>query len=113
MDAVLRQQRARLGGLSTAARGHVNVEPARQAAEARFARQVAAEAEANGEALTPQELGRRADATRRLFFARLAFTSAKARRGRSRRYRWAVPVSETSGTARETDDDGVDLRPAD
>lgn len=96
--------------MATAARGHVNIEPARQAAEARFVAQVIRDAEANGETLTPEQLGKRADAARRLFFARLAFTSAKARRARSRKYRWAAPVSETSGAAPEADDDGIDSR---
>lgn len=110
MDAVLRQQRARLGGLTTAARGHVNIEPARQAAEARFAKQVIAEAEAAGETLSPLEVARRADAKRRLHFAKLSYASARARRARSRK-RWAVPVSETPGTAPEADDADVELQP--
>ncbi len=101
MDALLRQQRARLGGLSTAARGHVNVETARQAAEARFARQVIAEAEAAGETLTPYEVARRADAARRLFFERLAYSSAKVRRARSRKHRWAASVDDGPETAQE------------
>jgi hypothetical protein len=83
MDDALRSQRARLGGLSTAARGHVNTRPALAAAEGRFQRQVIEQAEAAGEQLAPDELAKRTAAARRLFYARLAYQSAQARRVRA------------------------------
>lgn len=100
----LRRARARLGGLTTAALGHHNTETGRQAAEARFERQVLDAAYAAGEALSTFEVARRAAAARRLFYARLTFQSAKARRERADTRRGyslngkPAPVSETTGS---------------
>jgi hypothetical protein len=74
-----RNARARIAGLTAAANGRTNTRPATEAAEARFEREVLAEAEAAGESLTADQIARRTRARRRLFFARLAFASAKAR----------------------------------
>lgn len=109
MTPEARRQRARLGGLTTAARGRVNTGPATAAAEARFAAQVIREAEARGETLTPEQVTKRAFYAREVFYARLAYLSAKARSARSRRNRWAASVAETPETAREDDDAAVDL----
>ena len=81
-----RRARARTAGLSCHARGKTNTAPATAAAEARFEREVLAEANAAGETLTSEQIERRAKAKRALFFARLSFASAKARiRSRSPR----------------------------
>src|SRR4051812_2452367 len=86
-----RQARARIAGLTAAAKGRTNTRPATAAAEARFEREVLAEAEARGETLTQTDVDRRANAKRRLFYARLAYTSAKARSARAlERHRPAV-----------------------
>ena len=79
-----RQARARIAGLTCHARGRTNTGPATAAAEARFRKQVLTEAEERGETLTELEVERRASAARRLFYARLAFQSAKARSERAR-----------------------------
>lgn len=79
-----RRARARIAGLSCHALGRTNVGPATIAAEARFRKQVIADAEARGESLTDRDIERRTVAARKLFFARLAFASAKARSARSR-----------------------------
>jgi hypothetical protein len=85
MDSQQRQARARLGGLTAAANGSTNVAPARAAFEARFEASVRAEAAANGQTLSEAEIARRGQARRKLFFARLSWQSAKARRARSRK----------------------------
>lgn len=79
-----RQARARIAGLTAHAMGRTNTGPATAAAEARFAREVIAEAEAAGENLTEQQVAKRAAAKRKLFYARLAYASAKARSARAR-----------------------------
>src|SRR5207245_567786 len=79
----LRTARARLGGLATAAAGHHVTEPGRQAAEARFAREVLEEAATAGENLSEYEVLKRAAAKRRLFYARLSFRSARTRAARA------------------------------
>lgn len=68
--------RARMGGLSTAARGHVVTAPARLAFAARFY-------EGIPEDLPQHERDRRASAARRLYFTRLALKSSQVR-GRKR-----------------------------
>lgn len=75
-----RRQRARLGGLTTAARhdAKAHTEPARKEFLARFEREV----DPDG-TLDPEERRRRATAARKLYFAQLAFKSARARRARS------------------------------
>lgn len=78
-----RSQRARIAGLTTHARGRTNTLPAKEAAEARFAREVATDALAAGEQLTPAEITRRAGFARQAFYARLAFESSKARSARA------------------------------
>jgi hypothetical protein len=80
-----RQARARIAGLTCHAKGRTNTGPATAAAEARFEREVIAEAEAAGESLTADQVSRRAQAKRKLFYARLSFASAKARSARSRK----------------------------
>lgn len=100
----IRRARARLGGLTTAALGHHDTETGRQAAEARFERQVLDAAYAAGETLSPLEVARRAAAARRLFYARLTFQSAKARRERADARRGyslnekPAPVMQTTGS---------------
>jgi hypothetical protein len=88
MTPEARRQRARLGGLTTAARGTGDTESGRLAFEARFERRVREEAAARSETPSEREIARRADAARRLHFARLAFSSARARSARAAaRYR--------------------------
>ena len=82
-----RSLRARLGGLSTAARGHVNTAPARARFAERFYQGIPDD-------LAPSERDRRAAAARRLYFAQLAYRSSLTRGQRK-----AAPVTETSGTA--------------
>lgn len=102
----LRRARARLGGLTTAMRGHTDTETGRLAAEARYERQVRDQAAAAGETLSDVEVARRAAAARRLFYARLSFESSKIRRARAdarRGYplnRKPAPVIETTGSGR-------------
>lgn len=74
-----RRQRARIGGLTSAAMGRTNTGPATAAAEARFEGQVRREAAERGETPTEAEIARRTVAARRLFFAKLAYKSAQAR----------------------------------
>jgi hypothetical protein len=69
-----RRQRARLGGLTTAARGHVNVRPSHDAFLRRFEDQVDPD-----RALPPDERSRRALAARRLHMSRLALRSSLKR----------------------------------
>jgi hypothetical protein len=83
LTAAERSQRARIAALTLHASGGTNVAAAHAAAEARFYRQAETEAAARGEELTEQQLARRAGQLKRLYFARLAFSSAKARRARS------------------------------
>jgi hypothetical protein len=73
--------RARLGGLARAARysGVEVTAAARRAADERFRIQASRDAAARGEEVSEAELDRRARALRRLFYARLAFESAKVR----------------------------------
>lgn len=92
-----RQQRARLGGLTTAARGHVNTRPAFEAAQGRFLAEVVAEASAAGETLTADEIARRAFAKRRLFYTRLSYRSAVARRTKARTRRGLPPEIARDG----------------
>lgn len=66
--------RARLGGLQTAANGHVNTAPGRAAFLARFDDQVDPD-----RVLSPAERARRAEAARKLYFARLALKSSLSR----------------------------------
>lgn len=97
MDAAQRKQRARLGGLTTAALGHVNVEPARLAADGRFLRDVLADAALTGHMLSESEALRRAKARRDLFYARLAYLSARARSERSLARRYGATNAATAG----------------
>jgi hypothetical protein len=69
--------RSRIGGLTTAARGHVNTSPARAAFEARFYDGIPAD-------LPAPERDRRAAAARRLHFTRLALASSLVRARRRR-----------------------------
>jgi hypothetical protein len=69
-----RALRARLGGLTTASRGHVNTAAARAAFLDRFAREIDPEG-----LLSPDERERRASAARKAHFARLALASSLAR----------------------------------
>lgn len=91
-----RRQRARLGGLTTAARGHVNTAPATAASERRFADEVRAEADAAGEVLTEDQVYRRAFSKRKLFYARLAYSSAKARGANARARRGLPPIEKAA-----------------
>lgn len=84
-----RQARARIAGLTAAALGRTNTGPATAAAEARYAREVRAEAAERGETLTEAEIAKRAAAKRKLHFARLSYASAKARSARSAERRGA------------------------
>ena len=72
MTPAQRALRSRLGGLTTAARGHVNTAPARAAFAARFYAGIPDD-------LPPGERDRRAAAAKRLYFARLAYKSALTR----------------------------------
>ena len=72
MTPAERSLRSRLGGLTTAARGHVNTAPARSAFAARFYDSIPEDVPAD-------ERNRRAEAARRLYFARLAYKSARTR----------------------------------
>jgi hypothetical protein len=67
-----RSLRSRLGGLTTAARGHVNTGPARAAFAERFYQGIPTD-------LPQPERDRRAAAARRLYMAQLAFRSSRAR----------------------------------
>jgi hypothetical protein len=72
-----RSLRARMGGLAVAAKYDTKevTKPAREAFLARFEREV----DPDG-SLPPAERARRAEAAKRLYFARLAMRSARARR---------------------------------
>lgn len=74
MNAAQRRQRAKLGGLTTAALGHVNVQPSHDAFLRRFADQV----DPDG-VLAPEERARRALIARRVHMSRLALRSSLAR----------------------------------
>lgn len=92
-----RQARGRLGGLTTAARydAFEITAAARAASMGRFEREVRAEADARGEQLTAAEIARRADARKRLYFAKLAWKSTQARkRNRKTATGSGVPVAE-------------------
>jgi hypothetical protein len=81
-----KKARARIAGLTAHAMGRTNVGPAREAAEARYRREVLEEAAARGETLTEEKIIRRAESKRKLFYARLAWSSAKARSTRARKH---------------------------
>lgn len=66
--------RARLGGLETAARGHVNTAPARQAFLSRFDALVDPD-----RVLSPTERARRSEAARKAYMTRLALRSSVSR----------------------------------
>jgi len=102
MDAAQRQMRARLGGLTTAALGHVNTEPARRAFDQRFLDQVDPEGK-----LPPSERARRAAAARRLHFTKLALRSSIVRGKRK-----AAPAIVTPEAALEARRDGDERPPA-
>ena len=74
MSAAQRVMRARMGGLTTAALGHVNTAPARAAFHERFVDQVDPE-----RTLPTSERARRAEAARKLYFTRLAMRSSQVR----------------------------------
>lgn len=96
MDSQQRQARARLGGLTAASHGPANIAPARAAFEARFEADVRAEAIAKGQTLSDAEVARRGQAKRRLFFARLAWSSAQVRRARSEARRGSTHPNEAT-----------------
>jgi hypothetical protein len=75
--------RARLGGLTTSARGHTVTAPARAAFMARF--------EPIEPGLSPTERRRRAEAAKRLYFSRLALKASLSRASHSRK---REPTSE-------------------
>jgi hypothetical protein len=102
-----RRARAPIAAHTVHARGRTNVQPAREAAEARFARQVIDEAEQRGEALTDAEIAKRAGHVRAAFYLRLSMASAKARSGRARQRR-AAPAIGTPGAASEARDGARD-----
>lgn len=66
--------RARLGGLETALRGHVNTAPARQAFLARFDDLVDPD-----RVLSPTERARRSEAARKAYMTRLSLKSSVSR----------------------------------
>lgn len=70
-----RQARARLGGLTTAARGNVNTATARLAFEKKFETQADPEG-----VLSDSERAKRAEALRRLHYARIQMLALKKRR---------------------------------
>ena len=78
-----------MGGLTTAALGHVNTAPARAAFHERFVDQVDPE-----RALPTSERARRAEAARRLYFTKLALRSSVVR-GKKK----AAPVIVSPGAA--------------
>ena len=71
-----------------------------------------------GETLTSEQVHRRAFSKRRLFFTRLAFKSAKARRGKARARRGLLPMEKVApdvqhpGTAKEFRRDRAERSPA-
>jgi hypothetical protein len=81
LSATQRKQRATIAAYARAARydGPSVTKAARAAGDQRFITQAAAEAAERGERISEQELQRRALALRKLFYARMAFRSAKAR----------------------------------
>lgn len=85
LNAQQRSQRARLGALTMHADGKTNTAVARAKGEARFREQVLAQAAERGEKLTEEEIVRRTEHTRKLFFARIQFESLKARGKKKRR----------------------------
>jgi hypothetical protein len=96
-----RKQRAKIGAYAMHAQGKTNTGPARAAGEQRFITLAAAEAAERGEQISEQELRRRALALRKLFFARIAFQSIKARKANGKRLAStliAAPARE-NGTA--------------
>ena len=81
------KQVARLGGLTVAAT-HDPVKytaKARKAFQSKFLEQV--DPDGSLRKRNPKEAGRRADAARRLFYARIAFESVKARAAKKKRTR--------------------------
>lgn len=68
-------QRGRMGAHRVHALGLTNTAPARAAFDARFEREVDPEG-----ILPPEELAKRVDHARRLYFSQLAAKSAKARK---------------------------------
>lgn len=80
-----------MGGLMTAALGHVNTAPARKAFDERFVDQVDPERR-----LPPSERARRAEAARRLHMTRLALASSVVR-GKKK----AAPAIVTPEAAQE------------
>ncbi|MDA8203202.1 MAG: hypothetical protein M0Z49_10640 [Chloroflexi bacterium] len=74
MTAELRQQRARLGGLTVAMRGTVNTGPARAAQRSALVREI----DPDG-TLPPAELEKRLAAAQRLRLVKMAYASARAR----------------------------------
>jgi len=80
-----------MGGLMTAALGHVNTAPARKAFDERFVDQVDPERK-----LPPSERARRAEAARRLHMTRLALASSVARSKKK-----ATPAIVTPEAAQE------------
>ena len=71
MNAAQRRQRARLGGLTTAARGTVNTKPSHDSFLARFEREVDPDS-----SLAPEERAKRALAARKAYMGRLALRSS-------------------------------------
>lgn len=82
-----RQARARIAGLTAHAMGRTNTGPASIAAEARYEREVREEAAERGEDITEAEVARRAAIKRKLFYAKLAYASARARTERAAKRR--------------------------
>lgn len=80
MNKAERQMRGRIGGLTTAARGHVNTGPAREAMALKFYAGIPDDA-------TPAEREARALAARKLFYARLTLASSLARSRKRHRSR--------------------------
>jgi hypothetical protein len=89
-----RALRSRLGGLSTAARGHVNTAPARAAFASRFYADLPDD-------LAPAERERRAEANKRLYYARLAYKSV---RSRSKKKAGPADIGPASEVRRATDE---------
>ena len=74
-----RTLRARIGAYALHAQGKTSTRAGTDAFLGRFVREVEAVADAHGEALTPDEVTRRALHARRAYFARLALASSRAR----------------------------------
>ena len=91
MNEAQRRQRARLGGLTTAALGHVNVQPSHDAFLRRFEDQVDPQ-----RVLPHEERAKRALAARKAYMGRLALRSSLTRSKRK-----AAPANVTPETALE------------